>query len=292
MQQSRNFEPGAVPVLRMPITVTRNFGVLGSPINHSQSPALHRAAISTLGIDATYTSTEVTGSELPGFIKSLGDSWTGLSLTMPLKNVIRPMLARECATSTLTGSVNTVVRRSNGWEGYNTDVWGATTAMRRQWGTDFSSAIILGAGATASSLVVSLRDLGVESLVVVARDLSRTRDLQKLCRELGIDARTALFGEVLEPADIVVSSLPSTAVLSPATLDCLNAVALFDVVYQPWPSALGQEWGRRGLESISGLHMLLWQAVRQARVFYGDSVDEPLPNEELVVTAMRAAVGL
>ena len=281
-----------MPALRTPPTVTRNFGVLGSPIGHSQSPALHRAAISTLGLDAIYSSTEVTGSELQGFLDSLDDTWTGLSLTMPLKTVIRPMLTRECATSKLTGAVNTAVRRSDGWEGYNTDVWGAATALRRQWGTTFSSAILLGAGATASSLVVSLRDLGVTSLVVVARDLSRTHDIQKLGRELGIDVRTAQFGESHESADIVVSSLPATVMLTPETLGKLNAAALFDVVYEPWPSALGREWERRGLESISGLHMLLWQAVRQARVFYGESVDEPLPNEELVVTAMRAAVGL
>jgi shikimate dehydrogenase len=276
----------------MPPIVTRNFEVLGSPIGHSQSPALHRAAISALGIDAAYGSTEVTESELAGFLESLDDTWVGLSLTMPLKQVVRPMLARECATSTLTGAVNTAVRRPDGWEGYNTDVWGATTAIRQQWGTEFRRAILLGAGATASSLVVSMHDLGVESLDIVVRDPSRTEDVQAVARHLGIDARVAPFGQSLDSADLLVSSLPASAVLTPEILGGLNAVALFDVVYQPWPSALGKEWAARGLESISGLHMLLWQAVRQARIFYGESVDEPLPDEEEVVTAMRAAVGL
>ncbi len=276
----------------MPPIVTRNFGVLGRPIGHSQSPALHRAAISALGIDAAYGSTEVTESELAGFLESLGDTWTGLSLTMPLKQVVRPMLARECATSTLTGAVNTAVRRQDGWEGYNTDVWGATTAIRQQWGTEFRRAILLGAGATASSLVVSMHDLGVESLDIVVRDPSRTDDVQAVARHLGIDVRVAPFGQSLDSADLVVSSLPASAALTPEIVGGLDAVALFDVVYEPWPSALGKEWAARGLRSISGLHMLLWQAVRQARIFYGESVDEPLPDEEVVVTAMRAAVGL
>jgi len=276
----------------MPPIVTKNFGVLGSPISHSRSPALHRAAISSLGIDAAYGSTEVTESELAGFLESLDDTWVGLSLTMPLKQVVRPMLTRECATSTLTGAVNTAVRRQDGWEGYNTDVWGATTAIRQQWGTEFRRAILLGSGATASSLVVSMHDLGVESLDIVVRDPSRTDDVQAVARHLGIDARVAPFGQSLDSADLLVSSLPASAVLTPEILGGLNAVALFDVVYQPWPSALGKEWAARGLESISGLHMLLWQAVRQARIFYGESVDEPLPDEEVVVTAMRAAVGL
>jgi len=276
----------------MPPTVTRNFGVLGSPIGHSRSPALHRAAIAALGIDAAYGATDVSASQLPQFIESLDGSWDGLSLTMPLKHAIRPLLATECSMSALTGAVNTVVRRQVGWEGFNTDVWGATTAIRQHGRTTFRRAILLGAGATASSLVVALHDLGVDELVIVARDLGRTLEVLDLAQRLGMDVTTASFGQSLDSSDIVVSSLPADAVLTSDAIECLDAELLFDVVYEPWPSALAKEWMARGLESISGLHMLLWQAVRQARVFYGESVEEPLPDEELVVTAMRAAVGL
>lgn len=276
----------------MPPTVTRSFGVLGSPISHSRSPALHRAAIAALGIDATYGSTDVSSAELPRFIESLDDTWDGLSLTMPLKQTVRPLLVAECPISTLTGAVNTAVRGQDGWEGINTDVWGASTAIRQHGVAKLRRAILLGAGATASSLVVALHDLGVETLVIVARDLSRTVEARELAQNLGMEAHTALFGQTLDSSDILVSSLPSDAVLTSDAIECLDAELLFDVVYEPWPSALGKEWAARGLESISGLHMLLWQAVRQARVFYGESADEPLPDEELVVTAMRAAVGL
>jgi len=281
-----------MPALRMPPTVTSKFAVLGSPISHSKSPALHRAAISALGIDATYVSTEVTETDFPGVFGSLDDSWAGLSLTMPLKNVVRPLLVQECATSTQTGAVNTVVRGADGWEGYNTDVWGATSAIRHQSDMEFRRAVLLGAGATASSLVVALRDLGVESLVIVARDPSRAGKVRDLAQRLGMDVHIASFGQPLSTSDIVVSSLPSNAVLPSEAIECIVAELLFDVVYEPWPTALAKEWERRGLESISGMHMLLWQAVRQARVFYGESVDKPLPREEQVVAAMRTAVGL
>jgi len=276
----------------MPPTVTRSFGVLGSPISHSRSPALHRAAIAALGIDATYGSADVSSAELPRFIESLDDTWDGLSLTMPLKQTVRPLLVAECPISKLTGAVNTTVRGQDGWEGINTDVWGASTAIRQHGVTNLRRAILLGAGATASSLVVALHDLGVETLVIVARDSSRTVEARELAQRLGMDAHTALFGQTLDSSDILVSSLPSDAALTSDAIECLDAELLFDVVYEPWPSALGKEWAARGLESISGLHMLLWQAVRQARVFYGESADEPMPDEELVVTAMRAAVGL
>ena len=130
--------------------MARNFGVIGSPIGHSKSPALHRAAITALGIDASYGLTDVTDKELETYVKGLDQSWEGLSLTMPLKQAVRPLLSRQCHLSVLTGSVNTIVRRTNGWHGFNTDVWGATTAIRESFGGEFERAILLGAGATAA----------------------------------------------------------------------------------------------------------------------------------------------
>lgn len=272
--------------------MTSRFAVAGSPIDHSRSPALHRAAISSLGIDASYDAVDVTAAQLPNFLSSLDSDWEGLSLTMPLKQAIRPLLVDECHTSVLTGSVNTAVRTPEGWSGYNTDVWGATTAIRQQFGSEFRRAVLLGSGATASSLVVALHNLGVDSLDIMVRVPVRAADVKELARLLGIDARIVTFGERTEPAELVVSSLPSSAVVSAEALDGIDAEFLFDVVYDPWPSAIGQEWVARGLETMNGLPMLLWQAVRQARVLYGDSIDEPLPDEELLVTRMRAAVGL
>lgn len=269
-----------------------HFGVIGSPIGHSRSPALHRAAISALGIDATYVATDVTAKELDTFITSRDATWEGLSLTMPLKQAIRPHLVEECPVSVLTGSVNTVVRTAEGWSGYNTDTWGATTAIRQQFGTEFRRAILLGGGATAASLIVTLHDLGVDSLEIVVRDVSRTETIRELARRLGMDVRVLAFGESTTKAELLVSTVPAGSSLSSDVIESFDAEFLFDVVYDPWPTALSAEWDARGLSSMSGLSMLLWQAVRQARVFYGESVDEPLPDEAHVVTAMRAAVGL
>jgi shikimate dehydrogenase len=211
---------------------------------------------------------------------------------MPLKHAAQPFLTTRCAVSVLTGSVNTVVRTPDGWHGYNTDVWGATQAIERSLGTAFSSATLLGAGATAASLVVAAHDLGVERLQLVARDAGRAEPVTTLARELGMSVRVVPFGEPTESSEIALSSLPNTVELSPDQLDAIDAGCLYDVVYSPWPSALAQEWESRGLPVANGLTMLLMQAVRQARVFYGDGVDVELPNEALVVTAMRAAVGL
>ena len=269
-----------------------HFGVIGSPIGHSRSPALHRAAIAALAIDATYDSTDVTAAELDAFIATRDVSWEGFSLTMPLKQAIRPHLVSECPVSVLTGSVNTIVRGEDGWNGYNTDTWGATTAIRQQFGTDFRRATLLGGGATAASLIVSLHDLGVDTLDIVVRDVSRTDAIRELAGHLGMSARVLTFGESASPSDVLVSTLPAGSSLTPSDMESFDAEFLFDVVYDPWPTPLSTEWDARGLSSMNGLPMLLWQAVRQARIFYGDSVDEALPDESHVVTMMRAAVGL
>jgi shikimate dehydrogenase len=272
--------------------VTSRFGVIGSPIGHSRSPALHRAAISALGIDATYEPTDVAIDEIDVFMTSRDPSWEGLSLTMPLKQVIRRHLVSECPVSILTGSVNTIVRSTEGWRGYNTDTWGATTAIRQQFGPEFRRATLLGGGATAASLIVTLHDLGVDSLEIFVRDTSRAETVRELARRLGMDVRVLGFGESAAASDLLVSTLPAGSALTPGDIETFDAEYLFDVVYDPWPSALSREWDARGLTSMNGLPMLLWQAVRQARVFYGESVDEPLPDEAHVVTMMRAAVGL
>lgn len=267
------------------------FAVLGSPISHSQSPALHRAAISILGIDATYDAHEVFEGEFTAFLNSRAADEVGFSLTMPLKQVVRPLLVSECATSTLTGSVNTIVRQADGWHGFNTDVIGAELAIRSGLGSSFATATILGAGATAASVVVALSKLGVGAVTVLVRDVARATSIAALAERLGMSATVSTIGTSVQN-DILINTLPGSVQLSVDVIDDLDAGALLDVVYSPWPTGLAREFTARGFPVVSGLSMLLWQAVHQARVFYGDGVDEPLPNESLVVTAMRSAVGL
>ncbi len=276
----------------MPPTVSSHFAVLGSPIEHSKSPLLHRAAIAALGIDADYSAIDVTESDFLDFISSRGFDDAGFSLTMPLKQVAHSVVTTTCETSLLTGSINTIVRAPDGWHGFNTDVWGAQTAITQSLGTHFESAAVLGAGATASSLVVALHDLGVRRITILARDDSKATPVIELARHLGMAAQFSELGSRSVQADLLVNTLPGSVQLDASAIDDMDAGALFDVVYDPWPTSLSREWNARGLPSSNGLLMLLWQAVRQARVFYGDGIGDELPNESLVVTAMRSAVGL
>jgi len=270
--------------------VSSSFAVLGNPIDHSLSPVLHAAIIAQLGIDAVYARFEVSTDDLPGFL-SQHEHFEGFSLTMPLKSAVRSIVVSECDVSQLTGAVNTIVRRPEGWVGFNTDVWGAQQAIRQQVPDIGSSAVIVGAGATAQSVMVALVGLGIRDITVVVRDTSRVQTLAEVAARLGITPMVAALGTSVQ-VDVVVNTVPGTAQLSPEVIDAIDSAVLFDVVYEPWPTVLAAEWSARGLPVINGKSMLVWQALRQARIFYGGDANVELPSERQILTSMRSAVGL
>jgi len=278
--------------------VTR-LAVLGSPIAHSQSPALHAAAYRALGLDWEYTAVDVTGDALPGFVRSRDDSWRGLSLTMPLKRDVLPLLDSVDDTARLTGGANTLLfDRTDGrttLRGFNTDVYGVTRAFRDRGIARLDTAIVLGGGATAASVVAAVAGLGAHTVTVAVRDPARATALVMLGASLGLSVTLHPLDEAhtLPVADAVVSTIPghgAHGVVFPAAVR--SGSVLFDVAYDPWPSAFAASWLEAGGRVISGLEMLLHQAVAQVRVFVGGDPTAPLPDEAGVLAAMRASVAV
>jgi shikimate dehydrogenase len=256
--------------------------VLGSPIAHSKSPALHAAAYGALGLDWQYEAIEVAEHELGDFVAGLDESWRGLSLTMPLKRAVLPLLTEQDAVVGLTGVANTVVF-GRGVRGFNTDVFGITEAFRSNGVTALDSAQILGGGATAISALVAVAELGVRRAQLMLRDPSKGEGLEGLARALGV--------EVVESStpDAVISTLPGHAVHGFEISEAVRATAvLLDVAYDPWPSTLAAGWSG---QVISGLEMLTQQALAQVRVFVNGAPDAELADEGVVLAAMRRAVG-
>jgi shikimate dehydrogenase len=261
-------------------------GVLGSPIAHSLSPALHRAAYAALGLDWTYDAVEVSSDGLAGFVEGLGPEWAGLSLTMPLKQVVLPLLDEVSDVARLTGAANTVVLRDGRREGHNTDVAGIVAALREAGTGDLSRAAVIGAGATAASALVALHELGAHHVRVLARSASRAEALKPVASALGIELRV---GELhpLELEDrwpqVVISTLPAGAADALAALSdpSGNVPTLLDVVYAPWPTALASVYSAAGGVVVGGAAMLLHQAAAQVELMTG----QPAPLD-----AMRAAL--
>ena len=120
--------------------------VLGSPISHSLSPALHRAAYAALDLPWRYEVIELLPAGLPAFLDGLDDHWVGLSLTMPLKQTVLPLLGTASELVRITGAANTVVLTGSERHGHNTDVAGIVVALREAGLERPQTGAVLGAG--------------------------------------------------------------------------------------------------------------------------------------------------
>lgn len=259
--------------------------VLGSPIAHSLSPVLHRAAYAELGLDDwSYDRFEIDEAGLPGFVGGLDDSWAGLSLTMPLKRAIIPLLDGISDTAASVEAVNTVVLREDGrLFGDNTDIPGMTAALRERGVEKVESAAVLGAGATASSALAALARICAGPVTAYVRSEARAEEMRGWGERLGVDVRTAAWDDAAEAfaAPLVVATTPvgTTNELASAVPDTVGT--LFDVLYDPWPTALAAAWTDRGGKVVGGLDLLVHQAVLQVEQMTG------VPKAPLA--AMRAA---
>ena len=265
------------------------FGVIGSPIEHSRSPAMHRAAYAAIGFAADYDRTEVAAGRLADYLAASPARRRGVSVTMPLKREAWLAAADRDRAAELTGVANTLVRSSDGGlRGANTDVQGIVGAVRGAGERDVRHVLVLGAGATATSAVVAAVSLGAESLTLAARSPERAADVASLARSLGLAvAVVGLDGVVDERASVVVTTLPGGVDLPALPHAALReGTVLLDVAYSPWPSPLVSAGLAGGATVVHGLAMLVHQAAQQVRLFSG------LDDAAWEVVAVRATTAM
>ncbi|BAG22866.1 MULTISPECIES: shikimate dehydrogenase [Streptomyces] len=265
--------------------IRRRAAVLGSPIAHSLSPVLHRAAYAELGLDDwSYDRFEVDEAALPGFVAGLDASWAGLSLTMPLKRAIIPLLDEISAAAASVEAVNTVVFTEDGRRvGDNTDIPGMIAALRERGVDKVESAAVLGAGATASSAVAALAAVCTGPVTAYVRGPERAAEMRAWGDRLGVDVVTADWADAAAAltAPLVVATTPAGATDALAGAVPTAPGILFDVLYEPWPTALAAAWSARGGAVVGGLDLLVHQALLQVEQMTGRA---PAP-----LAAMRQA---
>ncbi len=264
--------------------------VLGSPVVHSLSPVLHRAAYAELGLTGwSYQAIECTEAGLPGLLTGCGAEWAGLSLTMPLKRAVLPLLDRVEPAAAEVGAANTVIFADGSRQGHNTDVPGMIAALVEA-GVPAAEvaaagqALILGGGATACSALASLRGLGAADATVAVRDPARTGELLAAAGRLGMRVRLAVFGEYQDQGwRLLISTVPAGAADTYAERILRTTAApttVLDVVYHPWPTRLAAAAQQAGAITVGGFELLLHQAGPQVELMTG----KPAP-----IAAMRAA---
>lgn len=259
--------------------------VIGSPIAHSLSPVIHRAAWERLGLagDWEYRSAEVDRGGLGAFIAGLDPQCRGLSVTMPCKQAVMPLMDVVDPLAAAVGAVNTVVPGAGVLTGFNTDVHGITTAIAEARAArglgPARSACVLGARATASSALAALGALGVTRTTVVARRFSGPGSVVAAAARMGVGIDQVLIRDTARAgaalaADIVVSTLPAGAadplavLVRPGGHQCL-----LDVVYSPRDTALRRAFEAGGAVIAEGTEMLIHQGAQQVRLMTGRDPD-------------------
>ncbi|WP_033324939.1 shikimate dehydrogenase [Streptomyces yerevanensis] len=259
--------------MRARATDARRAAVLGKPIAHSLSPVLHSAAYAALGLgDWSYDRFEIDEAALPGFLEGLGPEWAGLSLTMPLKRAVIPLLDEISETAASVEAVNTVVFTEDGRRvGDNTDIPGMVAALREHGIEQVESAAILGAGATASSALAAVSRICPGEIVAYVRSEARAVEMRQWGERLETEVRIADWADAERAlhAPLVVATTPAGTTDALASAVPGRPATLFDVLYDPWPTALAARWSAYGGAVVSGLDLLVHQAALQVEQMTG-----------------------
>jgi len=267
--------------------------VIGSPIEHSLSPVIHRAAWAQLGIDGwEYHRLEQDTDSLPGFIAGLGADCAGLSVTMPCKQAVMPLLDVIDPLASAGGAGERGAPSSGVLAGFNTDVTGIASAVRRACSlagcSAPSSALVLGARATASSALAALGELGITSSTVAARRFGGPGSVVAAASRLGVTIEQILWSDseavdrAASSVDLVISTLPASAADPLAErLRVREGQILLDVVYSPRDTALRRAFESAGGVVAEGTDMLVFQAGAQVQLMTGRSPDTGVMREAL-----------
>lgn len=272
--------------------LTRRAGLVGSPVAHSLSPVLHRAAYAALGLEGwSYDRTEVGRGALAAHLAGLGPEWAGLSVTMPGKEEALAVADRCSEVAVLAGAANTLIPRDDGWYADNTDVYGLATALVEAGASSPRSALVLGGGATARSTVLALRDLGVERVRLLVRADARP-ETHACLEQLSVESSVGKLADGIPlgdgAVDVVVGTLPGSAPAPPLHVGHGHGhgpmPVLLDVSYAPWPSQLARAVAAAAGDRVAvvrGTGMLLHQAARQIELMTGRTAPVPAMAEAL-----------
>lgn len=253
----------------------RTCAVVGHPVAHSLSPVMHRAAYRALGLDWNYQAVDVAPGGLAAFVNGLDASWRGLSVTMPHK-VDLVQLGTPDRTVHQLGVANTWVRTDDGAIVANTDVEGLVRACGDHGVEAIDRVVVVGAGATARSALAGAALMGATSTTIVSRSLERSGQALGLAVELGMECQWLPLdrdtAENLPKSDLLISTVPAAALEDLAEALVARAQAVFDVIYDPWPTPLARAAASAGRPLINGLDLLAGQAVGQIALMTGHQV--------------------
>jgi shikimate dehydrogenase len=273
---------------------TRCCGIIGDPIEHTISPAMHNAAFNQLGLDYVYVPFQVKKEDLDRAIKGIRAlNIRGLNVTLPHKVAVIQYLDELDGLVKKIGAVNTIVNDEGILKGYNTDATGFLQTLRER-GIEPAGkeVVILGAGGAAQAISFILAEKGA-NLTIINRTLHKATEYASVISEVFRKKVNALklnresLIKVLGKTDILVNAT-STGMSpnideTPVTADLIKPTFIvFDIVYNPNKTRLLREAEVAGAETISGLEMLLWQGALAFELWTGVKAPVELMRAEII----------
>lgn len=257
------------------------FGIVGHPVEHSLSPAMHNAAYKTLKIDAEYRLFDIDPKkpeDLANFCyETEVNGIAGFSVTMPYKDAVIDYLDNVEVLAKKVSSVNTVKNENLCLNGFNTDATGAIKALREKTEIKGKKALVLGAGGAARAIIYALKEMGGRVFI-----FNRTPEkAEELAERFDVD--TIAFRDIKKVGfDLIVNSTPVG--MSPHTEESLlkadqikKGAVVMDIITHPLETKLLKEAKKAGATPISGERMLLFQAVGQFEIWF----NRPAPFEAM-----------
>lgn len=280
----------------------KRLAVIGYPIKHSISPAMHQAALDTLGVEACYDRVEVAPDDLPAFVEELrGGEWSGINVTVPHKESVLPLLDEVAPEAAAIGAVNTIVVSGNRLIGHNTDAAGFIRALRDDGGFDAYGRVValLGAGGAARAVLWSLVQSRARVVRLFNRGQERANRLAQAARGWGewtevVVERwgqdTADWQDLLSDCDLVINAtsvglLPDESPLAAGAIP--SGTLVVDLIYNPRPTRLLWDAAGRELRTLDGLPMLVYQGAAAFELWTG--LKAPVA---VMLRAAEAALGV
>ncbi|MDP2972750.1 MAG: shikimate dehydrogenase [Deltaproteobacteria bacterium] len=259
---------------------TQLYGIIGNPVRHSLSPIIHNGAFRRMGLNAVYLAFEVKNlKEAITGIRGLGIR--GVSVTIPFKTEVIPLLDVVDDVARRIGAVNTIVNEGERLIGYNTDWTGAVEALEEKVDIRGKKVVLLGAGGSARAIAFGLKERGCQ-VIIVNRSEERS---ELLAKELGLIHWPPSSIEELE-GDIVINTtsvgmFPDVSETPFSKVVLKKGMTVMDIVYRPLWTRFLQEAEQRGCVTIDGLEMLVHQGAAQLEIWTGKKPEIGQIKEDL-----------
>ncbi len=266
-------------------------GIIGYPLGHSISAVIQKAGLKSIGLDGSYDVMETPPEDLISRIKYIkSNGYNGFNVTIPLKVPMSLFLDDIDDYANIAGCVNTVkVGEDKSFYGFNTDIYGFKRAIPDEIDLTDKTASILGTGGASRAAVVGLAERGVKNIDFYTRNIINSRQTLEYVRakfpEINFNVYQIQNIRSLADSSIIVNATPigmkgfmaDQMPLERADLDKLNPnTVIYDIVYNPVKTVLIQEAQKRGLKTIGGLDMLIYQAERAIQIWTGKDPDVKL----------------